>query len=156
EDVGCPVFSRDGNVWAYRLKHKNVTRAQVLVSTVNPAGERIQVLGEPFDSVSDPVLNADGSLVAYAGGKGSRRYLVRGKGRKEKFSIIARISFGPDGKTVAFLAGQYGKQFVIAGESRSDEVDEIVNGPVWSADGKKVAFTARNGVELWSRVLEVK
>jgi hypothetical protein len=41
-------------------------------------------------------------------------------------------------------------------DSGSELAAEIVNESVWSAEGKKVAFTARTGSELWSRVLEVK
>jgi Tol biopolymer transport system component len=119
-------------------------------------GSRVEEMGEGFDSLSDPVLNADGSSVAYAAGKGSRKYLVVDDQRRMKFSMIDRIVFDPAGKAVAFRAGQYGKQLVVAGEARSDELDEILSGPVWSKDGKKVAFTARIGSEIWSKVLDVK
>ena len=169
EEIGMPVASRDGSVWACRAKVKGEPKELVLI--VKRQGRRIVTTGQqppreidtfseeagPYaDSVSDPVLNADGSLVAYAAGNGSRKYLFVGTQRTVKFSTIDSLSFGPDGKTVAFRAGQYGKQLVVVGEARSDEFDEVISGPVWSKDGRKVAFTARNGAELWSRVLEVK
>ena len=172
EQVGRPAFSRDGKVCAYRAKPRDSTKERVVVNreqrqklirktatgeeVLEVLGGRAEAGGTGYDSVSDPVLNADGSLVAYAAGKGSRKYLVVGNEKTVKFSLIDRISFGPDGATVAFRAGQYGKQLVVVGENRSDEFDEVVTGPVWSADGRKVAFTARRGSELWSRVLEIK
>lgn len=171
DEVGSPVFSRDGKVWACRVREKGVPKEAILVGReilmqyvkrVEGKETSFEQLeshaqpGESFESVSDPVVNPDGTLVAYAAGKGSRKYLVVGSERTLKFSLIDRIAFGPDGRKLAFRAGQYGKQLVVAGDSRSDEVDEIVTGPVWSKDGRKVAFTARTGAELWSRVLEVK
>jgi len=44
----------------------------------------------------------------------------------------------------------------VAGDTQSEEFDEIVSGPVWSPDGKRVAFVAKLGAELWSKVLELK
>jgi hypothetical protein len=171
-EVGRPVLSADGKVVACRAKlreqdkefvllYREETEKKVVIMKDGQQKtlEKTIYVEKPdamFDSVSDPVMNADGSQVAYAAGKGTRKYLVVGHQRTLKFSMIDRISFGPDGKTLAYRAGQYGKQLVVAGEGRSDEADEIVSGPVWSADGKKVAFTARTGSELWSRVLEVK
>lgn len=167
-EIGTPVGNRDGRVWACRARLKSekeivlVVKRQTrryLVDKEVVQREMDMLMEEPgaaADSVSDPILNADGTLVAYAAGKGSRKYLVIGEKRTQKFSTIDHLSFGPDGKTVAFRAGQYGKQLVGVGEIRSEEFDEVVSGPVWSKDGTKVAFTARNGAELWSRVLEVK
>lgn len=167
-EVGTPVASRDGRVWACRARLKSEKEAVLIVKretrrykldkeeVLHESDILTEDMGAAADSVSDPILNAEGTLVAYAAGKGSRKYLVVGDQRTQKFSTIDRLSFGPDGKTVAFRAGQYGKQLVVVGESRSDEFDEVVSGPVWSRDGRKVAFTARNGAELWSRVLDVK
>jgi Tol biopolymer transport system component len=159
DDAGPPSLSRDGRVWAYRAVPNGQFKEQVRIGRTKGQSGDLQCWEEPgalYDSVSDPVVSPDGARVAYAAGKGSRKYLVVGEKALMKFSLIDRISFGPDGQTVALRAGQYGKQFVVAGKSRSDEFDEVVSGPVWSADGKKVAFTARNEATLWSKVLEVK
>jgi Tol biopolymer transport system component len=159
EDLGPPAFSRDGRVWAYRAKPRESVKEQVMIGRARMENGGLRGEEVPdglYDSVSDPVVSADGMQIAYAAGKGSRKYLVVGGKPTVKFSLIDRIAFGPDGRTVAFRAGQYAKQFVVAGGSRGDEFEEIVSGPVWSADGKKVAFTARNKSELWSKVLEVK
>ena len=152
EELGPPAFNRDGTVWAYR---KKVGKESVVVGRSAP-GQPALATGDPYDQVSDPVLNPDGTIVAYSASTGARQYLVVGEQKAKKFSLVDRISFGPDGKTVAFRAGAYAKQLVVAGESRSGEYDEVVSGPVWSADGRKVAFTARSGAELWSHVLELK
>jgi Tol biopolymer transport system component len=158
--AGAPAFSRDGSVWAYRalLPGKgNAAQVRFSRTTVNKGELRtVEEAGPIYDSVTDPVVNSDGTLVAYGAGKGSRMYLVVGEKTNLKFSMIDRITFGPDGKTVAFLAGQYGKQFVHAGSNRSEDFDEVVSGPVWSQDGKKVAFIARREGQLWSKILEVK
>lgn len=159
QEVGIPVFSRDGKVWAYRASPLGQNRQQVRIGRAKEVNGELQSQdtgGALYDSVGDPVVNSDGTRVAYAAGKGSRKYLVVDEKATLKFNLIDRISFGPDGKTVAFRAGQYGKHLVVVGEARSDEFDEVVSGPVWSSDGKRVAFTARTKSELWSRVLEVK
>ncbi len=157
EQIGAPVCTRDGTVWAFRGKARNRPKELVFIGRSNPSGGAFSWEGgDGYDSVSDPALSPDGTRVAYAAGKGLRQYLVLDGQRTVKFSLIDRISFSPSGKSVAFRAGQYAKQLVVAGESRSDEFDEVVSGPLWSADGKKVSFTARNGAELWTRVLDVK
>jgi Tol biopolymer transport system component len=153
EEIGAPVFSRDGKVWAFRARAMGQLKSQIVTRREM---ERKHELGPLFDSVDEPVVSPDGRQVAYAGAKGSRKYLVVGGKPTLKYSVLDRISFGPDGETLAYRAGQFGKQFVIAGKSRSDDFEGIVSGPVWSSDGKKVAFTARNNGELWSKVLEVK
>ena len=162
-ELGDPSFSRDGRVWAYRgrmmkIKEK-VIREQIVMARGTLEGQEVlfrEEMDPLYESVSDPVVSPDGKLVAYAASKGSRKYLVVGGKPTLKFSLIDRISFGPDGRTLAYRAGQYGKEFIIAGNSRSEEFDQVLSGPLWSADGKKVAFTVRNGAELWRKVLEVK
>ena len=155
QPLGRPVFSRDGKAWAFAANIEGKEAIVVNRENRNKPGHREEEVGDTFDAVRELAMNAEGSRVAYVVDKGSRKYLVLGGKPTLKFSLIDRISFGPDDKTVAYRAGHYGKQFVIAGETRSQEFDDIVSGPVWSPDGKKIAFTARNGLELWSRVLDL-
>lgn len=169
-EVGPAVFSRDGKVMAYRLErvggkacvmvYRDVARLIPQKGEPPGAPQKVEAFegleGDLFDQASDPVVNPDGSIVAYAAARGKRWYLVVGDKLTKKFSLIDRIRFGPDGKTLAYRAGQYGKQLVVAGEARSEEFDGILTGPVFSADGKKVAFVARQGQELWSKTLEVR
>jgi Tol biopolymer transport system component len=164
-------LSSDGKVWAFSAKLSQTPGMMVVTSREHQKNVRFIVDGKEetrtvasrgeergpgYEAIDSIALNRDGSLLAYVGLKGSRRHLVVGNSPVQKFSVIDRMSFGPDDKTLAYRAGQYGKQFVVAGQARSEEFDQILSGPVWSPDGKKVAFTAQNGSEIWSRVLDVK
>ncbi len=50
-----------------------------------------------------------------------------------------------------------GKWTVIVGNKKSEAFDELDSrGPVFSPDGTRVAFGARNGRKVWWRVIDVE
>lgn len=65
------------------------------------------------------------------------------------------LAFSPDGRRFAYVACDNGDWIVVCGDQRSERFD-IVRDPVFRRHGKKVAFGARKGRELWWKVMEVK
>jgi hypothetical protein len=45
---------------------------------------------------------------------------------------------------------------MVVADNKGEEFDDWYSAPFFSADGKKVAFGARKGRELWWKVREVK
>lgn len=94
----------------------------------------------------------------------SGEVVFRWKSAKGCFLTCGDRQFGPfedlawhgfHGKRLAFVAAKDGKYFVQVGDWKSPEFDYIVRPPRFSSDGKKVAFGASVGRELWWKVLEV-
>jgi Tol biopolymer transport system component len=141
-----PVFSPDGKRVAIRAK--NGRQAFIIVDGHG--------LLETFDSVGVPFFSPDGSTVAYVATRGSKQLAVVGSDIGEKFSKVEPIVFSPDGKTVSYRGERFGKQVVVAGKALSEEFDAVVAGPFYSSDSKKVSFVVRQGLELWSKFLDVK
>jgi hypothetical protein len=111
--------------------------------------------GELYTQVEHLRLSPDGKRLVHVAHKGNRQYLVVDGRPTKKFSRIDLLRLGPDG-TPAYVATAYGKSFVMAGETQGGEVDDVLDGPVFSADGRKVAYVALKGGELWARTLDVK
>jgi hypothetical protein len=84
--------------------------------------------GEEFDEVSDPVVNKEGTTVSYWAVERDRLYLICGNGRGEAFDA----KLNPRSPA---MTGQ---------------------GPIFSADGKRVAFGVRKGREVWWKVMEAR
>lgn len=74
----------------------------------------------------------------------------------EEFETTGRVlEFSPDGRRVAYTAKINGKWHLIAGSRRSGSMDRI-EAFRFSQDGRKVAFGALLGRELWWKVLTVE
>ncbi|MBI2901420.1 MAG: PD40 domain-containing protein [Planctomycetes bacterium] len=142
-----PTFSADGKVMAYAGLEGDGWHVHV--------GEK---KGEAYAGVDWPVLNRDGSLVAY--GITTRSYnqhMVVGERKGREFKSVWGPTFDPGGTKVAYVAGKEarGGSYVVLGdrlEGPFDNVGELV----FRADGKKLAFGARKGRELWWKVMDVE
>jgi hypothetical protein len=64
---------------------------------------------------------------------------------------VPPLAFSPDAQSIAYTDWSQ----IHIGEQKSDRFD-WAGPPVFSPDGKKVAFGARKGRELWWKVMEVK
>ncbi len=110
------------------------------------------VEGPLYDSLNSFVFSPDGKRVAYVASTGAAspdwQLIVDGKAVDGAKSIL-RVAFSPDGKNLGYVkANEDAFSVVIAGKA-SEGRDLIDCGPIFSKDGKHVAYSAlrRNGYE---------
>ncbi len=159
---GVPVFSPDSTMVSYWVE-KGGNRRMVVGDKV---GEEFKQMGQPFFS---PV----GNKVVYPATDEAHGYMVV-DGRKQEGTPLPFSepppSWSPDGSCMAYRVTTYSVtgptgQYVIAGDKKSEEF-KYVTLPVFSPDGKKVAFGARKDYtdpktnqsvyELWWKVIDLK
>jgi dipeptidyl aminopeptidase/acylaminoacyl peptidase len=115
--------------------------------------------------VSDPEISPDGSRVVYVVSRfdtekdeyESDLWAIDGNGEPRPFVTTAGADLNPrwssDGKRLAFLSARAGKPQIFVLESSGGEAWQLtkeaegVSGFSWSADGSRIAYTARPHVE---------
>lgn len=156
DSAGQPVFSSDGKTVAYTASKGK--RCFVV------AGDK---RGEEFDIVLDPVFSPDGKSVAYAAVVGRKRQVVvvgdkKGPEFERVFDSPRELPVFTSEGTVVYKARTYyassvgDRWFIVIGDQKGEEYDQIAWPPIISKDGKKVAFGALKGRELWRKVVDVR
>jgi Tol biopolymer transport system component len=120
--------------------------------------------GPLFGGIGGMAFTSDGKSMAYIARLfGPRepykeqRLVIDGKVGEERFlDMDLRVRMSPDGKVFALrTSGKDGMQVRI-GAQTSDFYQIVDNDLIMSPDGRKVAFCARKGREIWWKVLEAK
>jgi hypothetical protein len=106
-------------------------------------------------------VSPDGRRVAYEVISGSKRLLVVDGQKKVEFNYISgdfflsRVVFSQDSKRVAFkCAASYGSNYISIDGNDGKRYDYVTD-PLFSADGKRVAYMAREGKQ-WFAVVDGK
>jgi dipeptidyl aminopeptidase/acylaminoacyl peptidase len=162
-DDGQPIselnFSADGNAIVYVHGEGKNTAGQFPNPTSNPAGTEQTVWtvawsgGEPkrVDAGDSPKISAKG-IIAYVrdgqiwvapsnGDEKPRQIVVRGQNHDEEWS--------PDGSQLVFVSTRTDHSFIGVYDAAAKTVRFLApsvdtdNDPVWSLDGKRVAFVRR-------------
>ena len=146
--VGMPALSRDGKRVAYRAHQGE--RSFVVVGLRR---------GPEVELMTDPAISADGRVVAYAARLDGRwRILVDGR----EIAVEAQPShvfLSDDGRSVGWQAG--------TGSDGAAKVRVVVNGiagapftlvgrPVFSPDGRRVAYAADDGTKQYIVIDDAK
>ena len=131
DQVGTPVLSRDGTRVAYRA-HQGGRCFAVLGNQRGPACELM----------TDPAISADGRTVAY-GAKRDRWRLVVGEREIALDVAPARVFLSDDGRAVGYVEGSQAR-VVVPGRAPG-ELFSLVGRPVFSPDGRNVAYAADVG-----------
>jgi dipeptidyl aminopeptidase/acylaminoacyl peptidase len=163
EDDGQPIselnFSADGNAVVYvRGEGKNAS-GQFPNPTSNPAGTEQTVWSitwsggelKRVDAGDSPRISAEG-LIAYVrdgqiwiapldGTETPKQLIVRGQNRSEEWS--------PDGSQLVFVSTRTDHSFIAVYDAVAKSVHFVApsvdtdSDPVWSLDGKRIAFVRR-------------
>lgn len=162
---GSPVLSADGRHIAYKALVAG--RARIVVDR--------RPLPAEGDAASTPVLSSDGKRVAYAINRGGQLAddlrVAEDSERRVKggtwaiwlgTSVVASgldevgdLRFSADGARLAACARDAAGWWVRCGEDRFGPYD-FAAAPCVSSDGKKLAFGARIGRELWWKVVPLR
>ncbi len=110
-------------------------------------------LGESFEEIRQLKFNPTGE-VCYRGTKDGRDVLVMGRRRHFECDTLWSYLFTPSGKLV-LSADAAKKGIVRVGDKTFGPYDAVSGGLSLSPDGKKVAFGATIGRELWWKVVPV-
>jgi WD40 repeat protein len=111
-------------------------------------------LGEPFEQIRQLRFSAKGEL-CYRGTKDSRDYLVIGRRRAFECATLWKYLFTPSGVLVIAADVETGKGVIRVGDKTHGPYDASCDAVHLSPDGKKVAFGATAGRELWWKVVPV-
>ncbi|HNX04869.1 MAG TPA: hypothetical protein PKI32_05170, partial [Opitutales bacterium] len=145
EKVRAPVFSGDGRHLAYPVQ-KDGKWYMVLDEVVGESA---------FDSVDIPVMNADGSVLAFKATLGDRSVLVvNGKAALVTADIRTPI-VSPQGSFVAAETMEDNKKWSIFLNGDATPVFDAVSNLTLSADGKHFSVAARSGKE-WMVISDMK
>ena len=130
------------------------------------AGQECVVVGERlgpfFASIGRVGFTPGGKAVVYvaelaANPDKSRnfRLVIDGNLASEVFRYIESFAVSPDGNTVALKTHAKSGIQVVLGSHRSEIFDGVYD-LNFSPDGRKLAFCARKGRDLWWKVMELK
>ena len=171
--IGAIACNADGSQLAYWVQPGAKIEATGIYSRSNlvlVVGKRKGAKWPDADSLVPPAFSPDGTRVATAGMKGTQWFaLVAGsKGEEPRgagFGLVSGVAWRPDGKEIAFAAvagdpkggrrpppdasGDLPSRFVIVlGKEIFGKKYASAGAPVFSPDGKKLAFKVLKGAKL--------
>ena len=122
------------------------------VAYVIKAGEKFIVVFDgkdsaEYDQVRGLTVSSDGKHVAYAAMREGTWVIVLDGKETERYAAASGPAFSADGKHFAFCAGQDAGRVlaVVDGATRTQYVAVGQEPPVFSPDGRRVAYEARSG-----------
>ena len=106
-----------------------------------------------YDEVADLVYSKDSSIHAYSARKGESWFIVANGKEGPVFDRVVTPVFSPDNKLLVYRARKDGKRFVVVADAAGKVLGrhpsyEQVFQPVFTADGKSVAYGIKDGQKL--------
>jgi len=151
--AGTPVFNSIGTSWAVPVRVAKDASGKIIASGVASRTKEIMVVdgkpGEEFDKIEDPVFAPGSGVVAYRArigidvGVNEQWCMVVGTKRGDTSPVLGRPRYTADGRLV-YTLGSEGKFWVVVDGRRSEEYDSVSD-PVFSPDGRSIAYAATKG-----------
>ena len=109
--------------------------------------------GNKYDEAADLVYSKDSTMHAYSARKGNNWLIVANGKEGPVFDRVVTPVFSPDSKLLVYRARKDGKRFVVVADAsgkvlRRHPSYEQVFQPVFTADGKSVAYGIKDGQKL--------
>jgi TolB protein len=109
---------------------------------------------DPIDAIY-PTLSGDGSLLAFATGRGIELMATTGQGRRVLVPASPNLvefapALSPDGQQVAFISNRSGEREIWLASTVNGAVRQLTSGAKvlgglsWSADSQQIVFTTEN------------
>ncbi len=133
-ELGMPLWSPDGKGLAYKASRGG---KWVVVRDGKP-GEEVPRIG------GEPVWSPDGGSLAFAAFRGEEGFIVVNGKPLETFQLVDQPVFSSDGLRVAYPAKAAGqpKWMIVWGDRKGEPHYDTLETPVWSPDGKHIAYRA--------------
>ncbi len=144
------VFSPDGKTLAYVASKKSLEKQCVVV------GDDV---GEEFSTITNLTFDPRDQTPVYCAYSyaSSKSCVVIGDISDETFDFVGTPAFDRCSGAVAYAALNGGRWFVVAAGKKTElDVDLVATPLTFSSDGRKIAFGARKGLELWWKVVRVE
>jgi hypothetical protein len=169
DGASSPRLSPDGKqlAWIFREgalhgvaigdgKRRKAEHRWIRELTFGPDGKELVFASGKGGTVNTALVGTDGQSevegaewgIVHRDSSGSE------KSGTESFRRVANFTWSRDGSKLAFAAKTPEGWCIVCGEQRSATFDEVGE-PHFAADGLRVAFGARQGRELWWKVLAV-
>lgn len=139
------VFSSDSKHLAYVAGTRN--RKMQIVYNGTP--------GPVFDEIRHVTFSPDGTRLVYAARQAGKWHLIEKDQKGPEYNMIHRVNFSPDSGSLVYIAQTKEGFVAVHNGKQSPVVDVIVGDPIFSNDGKRMAYSyaekTRDGfaMRLW-------
>lgn len=106
-----------------------------------------------YEEVGDRAISSKGDLTAYAARRGANWFLVVNGKEGAPFDKVVSPVFSPDDRFLVYRARKDGKRFLVVSDRtgkilKQHQPYEMVFPPVFTANGKSVAYGVKDGQQL--------
>ncbi len=141
-----PVIRPDGKATGLILADKDGFFFYQAFASGNRKSKRYQ-------EAAEPVYSSDGKNYAYVAKQGKHVFAVVNGKEGPAFDMVITPAFSPGGDYLVYRARKNGKRFVVVEDAdgnvlRRHPVYEQVYQPVFTADGRSVAYGVKDGNKL--------
>ncbi|MEW6076920.1 MAG: hypothetical protein AB1724_03825 [Thermodesulfobacteriota bacterium] len=126
----------------------------VAVAVITREGMRVAIddkMGETYSRIAKgyPVFSPSRNRAAYIAARGNQHFVVIDGKESAAYDSVCCLRFSPDGSYTAYIVQDKDKQHLVLNGNRMKAYDmiDIVFGPVFSPDSKKIVYVAKNNAE---------
>lgn len=106
-----------------------------------------------YEEIGDRAISRKGDLFAYAARRGTSWFVVVNGKEGAPFDKVVSPAFSPDNRFLVYRARKDGKRFMVVSDRtgkvlKQHQSYEMVFPPVFTSDGKSVAYGVKDGQQL--------